>query len=109
MGVTAAAIEIAALDATAQAGFARKGEVTAVELVDWAIQRIEALDPELNAVATRAFEDSGDDEGLCEGGHGPERPCHDAQVEGLVEHVGGAHELGERRPEPDDGGEADRA
>jgi amidase len=56
MGVTAAAIEIAALDATAQAGLARKGEVTAVELVDWAIQRIEALDPELNAVVTRTFE-----------------------------------------------------
>jgi amidase len=55
MGLTAA-IEIAALDATAQADLVRKGEVTAVELVDWAIQRIEALDPQLKAVVTRTFE-----------------------------------------------------
>ncbi|MCC6434260.1 MAG: amidase [Acidimicrobiales bacterium] len=40
----------AALDATAQADLVRRGEVTPAELVDAAIDRIEALNPTLNAV-----------------------------------------------------------
>jgi amidase len=56
MGVTAAASEVAALDATAQAELVRRGDVTATELVEWAIERIEAVDPLLNAVVTRTFE-----------------------------------------------------
>lgn len=42
--------ELATLDATAQAELVRKGEVTPIELVDEAINRIEKLNPELNAV-----------------------------------------------------------
>ncbi|MFJ6199229.1 amidase [Micromonospora sp. NPDC092111] len=48
--------EVAGLDATAQAELVQAGEVTAVELVDWAIERIERLNPQLNAVTTTVFE-----------------------------------------------------
>src|SRR5688572_14099881 len=48
--------DIAFLDATAQADLVRTGEVTPVELVDGAIQRIEKLNGELNAVITPLFE-----------------------------------------------------
>ena len=41
------------LDATALADLVRRGEVTAVELVEAAIERIERLNPALNAVITR--------------------------------------------------------
>jgi amidase len=50
------AAEIARLDATAQAELVRRGEVSAGELADWAIERIEALNPQLNAVVTSIFE-----------------------------------------------------
>ena len=43
-------------DATAQAELVRSGEASPVELVDEAITRIEALNPELNAVVTPLFE-----------------------------------------------------
>ena len=51
-----AAAEIAALDATAQAALVRSGQVSATELVDGAIDRIERLNPQLNAVVTPLFE-----------------------------------------------------
>src|SRR5690606_9857222 len=44
------------LDATESAALVRRGEVTPLELVDAAIERIERLDPELNAVIIRRFE-----------------------------------------------------
>jgi len=44
------------LDATAQAELVRRGDVTAAELVDAAIERVEKLDPELNAVIHRLFD-----------------------------------------------------
>ncbi len=44
------------LDATAQAELVRKGETTPAELVDAAIQRIEKLNPQLNAVIWERFE-----------------------------------------------------
>jgi amidase len=44
------------LDATALAELVRHGDVSARELVDAAIGRIEVLDPELNAVIHRQFE-----------------------------------------------------
>lgn len=44
------------LDATAQAELVRRGEVSALELVDAAIARVEALNPVLNAVVTPTFE-----------------------------------------------------
>ena len=44
------------LDATAQAGLVARREVSPVELLDAAIERIEALDPQLNAVVIRWFD-----------------------------------------------------
>jgi amidase len=51
--------DLGALDATAQAELVRRKDVTPRELVEAAIARIEALNPELNAVVTPMF-----DEGL---------------------------------------------
>ena len=48
--------DVAGLDATAQAALVRTGEVDAVELVRAGIERIEALNPTLNAVITPTFE-----------------------------------------------------
>ncbi len=48
--------ELGRLDATAQAALVRSGEVTAAELVDAAIERIERLNPALNAVVTTVFD-----------------------------------------------------
>jgi amidase len=48
--------ELARLDATAQAELVRRGEASPVELVDAAIERIEALNGELNAVIHPLFE-----------------------------------------------------
>jgi amidase len=47
---------LAALDATAQTDLVARGEVTPLELVDAAIARIEAVDPQLNAVVLRRFD-----------------------------------------------------
>jgi Asp-tRNA(Asn)/Glu-tRNA(Gln) amidotransferase A subunit family amidase len=44
------------LDATAQAALVRSGEVSPIELVEQAIERIERLDAELNAVVIPLFE-----------------------------------------------------
>ena len=55
-GLTGLAGELQWLDATAQAELARRGEVTPVELVEAAIDRIERLNPALNAVVTPAFD-----------------------------------------------------
>jgi len=43
-------------DATAQAELVRAGQVSAAELVDAAIERIERLDPQLNAVIHPLFD-----------------------------------------------------
>ena len=51
-----AATELAALDATAQAALVRSGQVSAAALVDAAIDRIERLNPQLNAVVIPLFE-----------------------------------------------------
>lgn len=48
--------DIAFLDATAQAELVRRREVKAIELVDAAIERIERLNPTLNAVVTPMYE-----------------------------------------------------
>ncbi len=48
--------ELAFLDATAQAELVRRKEVTAAEMVEAAIARIERLNPALNAVITPLFE-----------------------------------------------------
>src|SRR3954447_25528926 len=44
------------MDATAQAQLVRDGQASPAELVDAAIERIEALNPELNAVIHPLFE-----------------------------------------------------
>ena len=44
------------LDATAQAELVRQKEVKPIELVDAAIERIERLNPALNAVITPMYE-----------------------------------------------------
>ena len=44
------------LDATAQAALVRDGEVKPIELVDAAIARVEAINPQLNAVIHERFE-----------------------------------------------------
>jgi amidase len=61
--------ELAALDATAQAELVRRGEVTAIELVETAIARIEAVNPTINAVITETF-----DRGLATLEHGVSGP-----------------------------------
>ena len=48
--------ELSHLDATAQAELVRVGEASPAELVDAAIDRIERVNPELNAVITPLFE-----------------------------------------------------
>lgn len=48
--------ELAFLDATAQAELVRKKEVTAVELVEAAIDRMERLNPKLNAIVTPMYD-----------------------------------------------------
>ncbi|MGH9469664.1 MAG: amidase [Terriglobia bacterium] len=50
--------ELAWLDGTAQAELVRRGEVTPIELVDSAIERIERLNPKLNAVVTPLYEEA---------------------------------------------------
>ncbi len=50
--------DLAALDATAQADLVRQGEVTPTELVEAAIARIEAVNPQLNAVITATFDNA---------------------------------------------------
>ena len=54
--MTALAAELGALDLAAQAALVRRGEVTPLELVDGAIERIEAVNPALNAVVTPSFD-----------------------------------------------------
>ena len=50
--------ELALLDATAQAELVRSGDATPVELVDAAIERVEALNGELNAVIHPLYEEA---------------------------------------------------
>ena len=48
--------ELAFLDATAQAELVRRKEVTPLELVDAAIERVERVNPPLNAVVTPIYD-----------------------------------------------------
>lgn len=48
--------DLSLLDATAQSDLVRTGEVSPVELVDAAIERIEALNPQINAVIHTDYE-----------------------------------------------------
>ena len=55
---TTLAAELAELDAVAQAELVRRGELTAYELTTAAIDRIEELNPTLNAVITPMYDDA---------------------------------------------------
>ena len=50
--------ELGVLDATAQAELVRKKEVTPIELVEAAIERIERINPAINAVVTPMFDEA---------------------------------------------------
>ncbi len=50
--------EIAGLDATAQAELVARGEASPLELVEAAIERIERVNPQLNAVVTPMYEEA---------------------------------------------------
>src|SRR5438067_3034818 len=50
------AAEVAGLDALDQAQLVRSGQVSAVELLTWALERIEELNPTLNAVVIPMFD-----------------------------------------------------
>ncbi len=50
--------ELSTIDALGQAALVRAGELTALELVDAAIERIERVNPRLNAVISTRFEDA---------------------------------------------------
>ncbi len=56
MTTTDAVAEVASLDGVAQAALVHTGEVSATELTEWAIERVERLNPVLNAVITPAYE-----------------------------------------------------
>jgi amidase len=55
-GLAGLAGELRGLDATGQAELVRRGQVTSVELAEAAIERVERLNPALNAVVTPAFD-----------------------------------------------------
>ena len=59
------------MDATDQAALVRRGDVSATELLEAAIERIESLDPALNAVVIRWFDEARD-----AAPHLPEGPFH---------------------------------
>lgn len=50
--------DLAHADATATAALVRRGEMSAAEVVEAAIARVEALDPEINAVVIKLFEEA---------------------------------------------------
>ena len=54
--MTGTPADLARLDATAQADLVRSGQASPTELVEAAIARIEAVDPQLNAVIHRQFD-----------------------------------------------------
>ena len=58
--MTSTAAEVATLDATAQAALVRRGEVSAAELVEGAIERVEALNAlwELATALARELQNS---------------------------------------------------
>ena len=59
--------DLAFLDATAQADLVARKELTARELVEAAIERIERVDPALNAVIHRRFDRAPDEADAADG------------------------------------------
>jgi len=56
VSATRSAVEVAALDALDQAKLVRRGEVSATEMVEWSIERIESLNGTVNAVVSTSFD-----------------------------------------------------
>jgi amidase len=56
MSATDPDADVTTLDAVSQAELVRAGEISAVELTEWAIERIESLNPTLNAVVTTTYD-----------------------------------------------------
>ena len=73
--------DLAQLDATAQAELVRNGDATPTELVTAAIDRIEELQPKLNALTTNRFERALEEAKLADDGDGLGRP--DAPFRGV--------------------------
>ena len=73
--------DLAELDATAQAELVRTGDATPTELVDAAIDRIEAVQPTLNAVTTMRFDRALDEAKLTDDGRG--QGCADGPFRGV--------------------------
>src|SRR5205085_12193519 len=55
--------EVGRLDATDQAALVANGDVKATELVEWAIERAEALNPQLNAIVIPMYDHARDGSG----------------------------------------------
>jgi amidase len=71
---TSPAAEIARYDAVGQAELVRHGEVSRRELTGWAIERIEELNPALNAVITPMFAEAASAAAAPPAGQGPAGP-----------------------------------
>ena len=84
--------EVAALDAIGQAELVRRGEVSPVELVTWAIERIEQLNPTLNAVVTPMF-----DQALAEAAAAADWPVRGSAVPAQGSGHGGSRSTVHRR------------
>ena len=81
--------EIAVLDAVGTAELVRRGEVSTPDLTRWAIERIEALNPTLNAVITPMYEQA-----LAAAARVP----REAPLAGVPFLRQGPHHRGRRRP-----------
>ncbi len=66
--------ELATVDALGQAALVRAGEVTAVELVEAAVERIERVNPRLNAVISTRYEAARDEAAAMDRGGLPSSP-----------------------------------
>ncbi len=86
--MTGVAVDLAAHDATGQAELVRRGEVAAHELVDAAIDRIEELDPALNAVVVRLYDQARAAVPAAAAGGGP-FACVPFLVKDLVQEIEG--------------------
>ncbi len=80
--------ELAGLDALGQAELVRRGDMTALELVEAAIERIERLDGTINAVVTRTFDEARDAASAI--ANGPLRHAPLAGVPFLLKDLGSA-------------------
>ncbi len=101
--------ELATMDALDQAALVRSREVSAVELVDAAIERIERVNPRLNAVISTRFDDARAEATAFDRDGLPESPL--AGVPFLLKDIGapmaampdamGSRALRDRRPQED--------